>query len=187
MRRPRFSRSLARRIAGVVVVAIVFAGNLGCERGCLTRAVTEKKKVLEAPVDLTGSDCPADLYRCRAGRIERSLVGHVPMRCERVEGCACPFVAEGMCGGECLLEDTALALEDGGASLCATPGARAVPVLSPPPENACDSDDARCLNGAVVRCAPTPRTVARCLRGCAGPGTLEAEATDRDLDVLCRP
>ncbi len=144
----------------------------------------------ERSLELEGADCPAGLLRCRAGHLERSLAAHVPVRCERGEGCGCPALAVGECpdAAGCLLEDAWVELEDGmDAALCRTPAERAVPVQAPVAPGICDSDDARCVAGELVRCHPSPRVVGRCLRGCAGPGTVDVAVDDRALAALCRP
>lgn len=160
---------------------------LGCRRGCASELLEGPKKATEAPLELSGTDCPAGLVRCREGRVERSLGGHVPVRCERGESCTCPFVTELECPGGCLLEGEEVFLGDAGGALCRTSGARSVPVVSPAPEGVCDSDDARCVGGALVVCAPSPRTVARCLRGCAGPGVVGPDVPVAELEALCAP
>jgi len=173
-------------VVRIVGVALACAALLGCERGCLSRAITEKRREVEPPaLDLTGTDCPADVYRCRAGQVERALGGHVPAVCERGEACRCPFEPERVCERGCVVEDTELLLDDGGAALCVSGGARAVPVVAP--AGPCDSDDVICVNGGIVRCSPTPRVVARCLRGCSGHGALDPDAPPQALDALCNP
>ena len=142
-------------------------------------------------MDLGGTDCPADLVRCRAGELERSVGGHLPAVCGRPEGCACPAERAGECGAlgmapRCLLEDAWVELSVGHeAALCAGGAARAAPEAAVAPAGACDSDDARCLDGVLVRCHPRPRVVARCLRGCAGPGVVDPDTTDEALQALC--
>ena len=184
-RSPRPGRLQGRRSAGFVLLCLLVPFVSACERGCLTKAIEEKKQAVESPLDLTGTDCPVGLYRCSGGHLERSVGGHIPAKCERGESCRCPFVPEGECERGCLVEDTELLMDDGGAALCVTPGSRSVPVLAP--AEPCDTDDVVCVNGAIVRCSPTPRTVARCLRGCSGQGSLDPETQGSALDVLCQP
>ncbi|MBL0193650.1 MAG: hypothetical protein IPQ09_05365 [Myxococcales bacterium] len=176
----------------------------GCERGCLARALTDRAGEPQAQgVDLGGTDCPAGVVRCRAGELERAVGGHLPAVCRRPEGCACPTERAGECSAlgmapRCLLEDAWVELSMGHeAALCVGTASRAVPVdgvvgvLVPNdaparvPTAACDSDDARCVDGALVRCHPAPRVVARCLRGCAGPGGVDPDTSDEALQALC--
>lgn len=187
-RRPAGSRAWPLAAAGLALLAA------GCERGCLSRALTERaasSSPSSRGVDLGGTDCPAGLVRCRAGELERSLGGHLPAVCGRPEGCACPAERAGECGAlgmapRCLLEEAWVELPVGQEpALCAGGPARAAPEASVAPAGACDSDDARCLGGVLVRCHPHPRVVARCLRGCAGPGVVDAETTDEALQALC--
>lgn len=181
----------------MVAAAVALLG-AGCERGCLSRALTERTERTSSSggpssrgVDLGGTDCPAGLVRCRAGELERAAGGHLPAVCGRPEGCACPTERAGECAAlgmasRCLLEDAWVELSVGHeAALCAGGTARSVAEASVAPAGACDSDDARCVDGVLVRCHPHPRVVARCLRGCAGPGVVDPETTDEALQALC--
>lgn len=189
--RPRLPRPLGRRSAGVALLWVwgVAVSSLGCQRGCLTQAVEDQRReIREKRIDFGGTDCPGGLLRCRDGRLERSLTSHLPASCDRGEACTCPYAAAGECERGCLVEDMPTALDEGAESaLCVSLGPRSLPVLAPAPDGVCDSDDVRCVNGALVRCVPSPRTVAQCLRGCSGRGTLDSDVDDQALTALCRP
>jgi hypothetical protein len=200
----RLSQVRRALLLHVWVVALAAAA-AGCERGCLARRLAgDRGADARAGVDLSGTDCPAGLARCVAGRVEVSRAAYLPHPCEAPgaddrRACACPWDVAAACAAGCAAEgvEVIVAADVAAAQLCTpdAPVARPPSPIDPALVGVCSVAEVRCEAG-VVRICDGPglpvRPLAVCLAGCEpAVGWLEGEPGERATGagagaILCR-
>jgi hypothetical protein len=169
-----------------LVLTLAFAVS-GCERGCLSRRVTDTAtRTQGGELTATGTDCPSGLARCRDGNVEASLSAHVPASCVG-EACVCPFQVVGRCARDCAAPGAVVAMPADLAREQMCRPAESASFASPPPAGASPACEAGfTCRGAIVGSCPS-RAVATCTFGCAADELLdEAPSDEAAVSVLCR-